>query len=232
MNTVSNENKERILCNSCGLATWHLFLFGQEVARPVDSTDANEEYFYTERWDVLQCMGCEEITIRETDVFPWLEEDEAVYTFYPERTREHHKLKKYYRFPNNLETLYVEVVNAINKNSLLLCAAGLRALLEGLCENQGIKEGVNEQGKITKSLEGKINGLKSIVPAGIVKNLHGLRFLGNQALHELEIPSKDDLKLALTVIEDIFNIVYDLNYKSQLLYDKVTGFKREDDIPF
>jgi hypothetical protein len=223
MNIESNDKKTRILCNSCGLTTWHLLLFSQEIVRVYDNSNIDVSPDYSEQWEVFQCMGCEEITIREAVELPW--EEEAFYLFFPERTGGHHGQKQYQRLPKNLQVLYGEVVNAINKNSLLLCAAGLRALLEGLCENQGIKEGPNGHNKMVKNLEGKINGLISIVPAGIVKNLHGLRFLGNQALHELETPSKDDLELALTVVEDIFNIVYDLNYKSQLLYDKVTRAK-------
>jgi hypothetical protein len=227
------ENKERILCNTCKVATWHFLLFQTSFIRPTDYSDPEETTFYGEKWEVFQCMGCEEVTIRETDEYAT---DVQFYNFLPDRTVEHHKPKRYQSLPENLQRLYGEVINAINKNSLLLCAAGLRALLEGLCENQGIREGLNEQGKTSRSLEGKINGLTSIIPPGIVRNLHGLRFLGNQALHELEVPSKDDLELALTVIEDIFNVVYDLNYKSQLLYDKITNPKsvtsQQDDIPF
>ena len=140
------------------------------------------------------------------------------------------------KLPDNLRKLYAEVVNAFNTDSLFLCTSGIRALLEGLCEDNGITEGPNQRGQTSKNLEGKINGLATIVPAGIVRNLHGLRFLGNQALHKLEVPSKADLELAMTVLEDILNVVYDLNYKSEQMYQRAIRSKtpdvREDDIPF
>ncbi len=146
--------------------------------------------------------------------------------FYPERTISHHNAKYYVHLPENLTHLYLEIVNTYNQGSLILCAAGIRALLEGICVNKGIYEGMGEKGKITKSLEGKINGLTSLVPPNIAKNLHGLRFLGNQALHELDVPNKKDVRLAITVIEDIMNIIYDLDYRSQVLLQNTTKNKK------
>ena len=106
-------------------------------------------------------------------------------------------------------------MRCFNSHNYLLCTAGLRALLEGVCADKGITSGPNKEGKIVKNLEGKINGLIDLVPMGIVENLHSLRFLGNQALHELEKPEEPELKLALQVLEDILNIVYDLDYRAQ-----------------
>lgn len=236
----SDNNKERLLCNSCDGFTWHQSLFEQLIAHPhyayiQGELEPVDEF--SEKWQVFQCLGCNNVTIRVITHYPWIEEENEQYEFYPERTGGHHLEKEYQNLPKNLKKLYSEVVTAFNRKILLLCAAGLRALLEGLCHDQRIIKGPNAQGKIRKNLEGKINGLTSIVPAGIVKNLHSLRFLGNQALHELEIPSEDDLELALMVVEDILNVVYDLNSRSQLLYDKV-GTKptkpetSEDNNPF
>ncbi len=216
----SEPSKERIRCNICKYMTWHQLLHTHSGALPVLSDDDEVVDEVSEIWELFQCLGCGRLVARVARNYPW--EDQIDYQFYPERTSSHHQKKSYQKLPTNLENLYSEVVAAYNKNSHLLCTAGLRALIEGLCENQGIKEGPNQHGKVSNSLEGKINGLASIVPANIVKNLHGLRFLGNQALHELEVPSASDLELALNVVEDILNVVYDLNYKAQLLYEKAT----------
>jgi hypothetical protein len=86
---------------------------------------------------------------------------------------------------------------------------------------KNITKGKNRHGKIVRTLEGKINGLTSIIPKNIAANLHSMRFLGNQALHELEVPQEDDIHLAISVIEDILNIVYDLDYKSTMLKERI-----------
>jgi len=59
--------------------------------------------------------------------------------------------------------------------------------------------------------------MKALLPESIVKNLHGFRFIGNRAVHELEAPDASELALALEVIEDILNFLYSLDYKASLL---------------
>ena len=232
MNT-SSEGLDRLNCNGCQKTTWHEVVGEHILEVPIYDYD---EYLETipQKWDILQCRGCGEITVRVCTEYGGYQPH---HEFYPPRTIRQHKRKVYLKLPSHLDYLYVEVVNAINSRSHLLSAAGLRALLEGLCADKGITEGLNKDGKIVKNLEGKINGLSKIVPEGIVRNLHGLRFLGNQALHELEKPEESDLLLALRVLEDIFNIVYDLDYRAQVLFektskDKKSKKKKEDDIPF
>ena len=75
----------------------------------------------------------------------------------------------------------------------------------------------------SSTLEGKINGLKNLpnVPAAIVDHLHGFRFLGNTALHRLNRPPAEDLAMAIEVMEDVMNTIYELDYKSARLYRRV-----------
>ena len=136
-------------------------------------------------------------------------------------------MKIYLHLPEHLDSLYIEVVRSLNVRNFILCAGGIRALLEGICVDKGITKGLNKEGRTVRNLEGKINGLTDFVPLGIVKNLHGLRFLGNQALHELEIPDESELRLALNVVEDILNIVYDFDYRSQALFEKISGISNK-----
>ena len=115
----------------------------------------------------------------------------------------------------------------------MLCAGGLRALLEGICVDQGVRKGPTARGKTSSTLEGKINGLKGLenVPASIVNSLHGFRFLGNTALHELERPHVEDLAMAIEVMEDVMNIIYELDYKSARLYRRVKPASPEEQEP-
>lgn len=218
--TEEINQKEQAICNECNHLTWHKVITSHVLTCSTYDGLGGDDYEgeVDSKWDLLQCMGCGSISVRmtiENESF-----EKPYVTFYPERTIEHHTAKYYVRLPAKLAHLYYEVSDTFNKKNLILCSAGLRALLEGICVDKGIFEGPNEKGKTTKSLEGKINGLTSIVPPSIVKNLHGLRFLGNQALHELDAPNKSDIQLAINVIEDIMNIIYELDYKAQLLMIK------------
>lgn len=223
-----NSSKEQIICNSCNHRTWHKIIFSQVFTTSAYDGYGGDDYLgeINSKWDLLQCLGCGMPSVRmmigdENDKLSHVE-------FYPQRTISQHDWKYYVHLPDNLSHLYLEVVNTYNQGNLILCAAGIRALLEGICVNKGIYEGLNEKGKITKSLEGKINGLTSLVPPNIVKNLHGLRFLGNQALHELDMPDQNSVSLAITVIEDIMNVIYELDYRAQLLLNKTAKNKKEN----
>jgi hypothetical protein len=111
-----------------------------------------------------------------------------------------------------LAYIYEESIRAFNANCPLLCAGGLRALLEGICKDK-MARGSN--------LEKKINGLAQWVPASVLANLHGFRFLGNRAMHDLEVPAYKDLALAVEVMEDVMNAIYELDYKSGRLFQQV-----------
>jgi hypothetical protein len=73
--------------------------------------------------------------------------------------------------------------------------------------------------------------MTAILPAEVVKNLHGFRFMGNDALHDLVVPRPIDLNVAIDVVEDILNFLYALNYKASILENlkgKATRVKKTD----
>jgi len=96
-----------------------------------------------------------------------------------------------------------------NEQAPILCTAGLRALLEGICQDKRIKG---------RNLKAKIDGLKAILPSrNIIRNLHHFRFMGNDAVHELAAPKPNELALAIGVIEDLLNFLYEMDYKASQL---------------
>ncbi len=227
MENTDQATREQIWCNSCNTETWHVQLSHHSASKIIyddievrpGETERMVVSQYDEDWGVLQCLGCDNITIKKK-THDQITGDNY-WRYYPERPKTGREEKFFLKIPRHLSQIYTEVVKAYNQNLLVLCAGGIRALLEGLCVDKKITKGTTSSGQIRENLEGKINGLQDIVPANIVKNLHGLRFLGNKALHELEVPNKRDLELALTVIEDILNVVYDLDYRAGSLHKSV-----------
>lgn len=151
--------------------------------------------------------------MREYFRAPWLgenEKDEKGYAsvFHPKRQQAERPRKLFVKLPEKLEQIYDEVIQAYNADLPILCAGGLRTLMEGICADKGIQE---------RTLEKKIDGLASILPQNIVSNLHGFRFIGNRALHEIEAPDRIDLEYALDVAEDLLNYLYELDYRASIL---------------
>ncbi|MBK9005733.1 MAG: DUF4145 domain-containing protein [Anaerolineae bacterium] len=220
--TAQTETKERIVCETCERLTWNQIIFSQEFQFMVYDGEA---YLGDEKstWQILQCLGCGSVTAREMADLKFGDNETHYERLYPKRTD--HKVKFYVKLSGKMRRLYNETSDAFNSQNFILCAAGLRALLESVCLDKRITEGPNEHGQIVKTLDGKINSLSKIIPPEIVKNLHSFRFLGNQALHELEIPIESDLRIALDVIEDIMNVVYELNFKSKYLFQRTSKKK-------
>jgi len=158
------------------------------------------------------CAGCDQGTLEVCYTIGGMVDHNGdnVYesTYYPKRKRQYIQPKRYKKIPDKLGVLYIETVEAYNNKLFILCAAGLRALIEGICVDK----------KITgKNLASKIDSMTTILPKNIVTNLHSFRFMGNEALHELNPPKKNDLFLAIEVCEDLMNFIYELDYKTSQL---------------
>lgn len=228
-----SRSAERIFCNRCGRNTWHDRQgHHRQVFDPREYTEMKIDHAEAD-WEIWQCRGCEEVTFKETwltseDFTPDGDADPTV-RFHPPRTQTWLRPKEYRKLPSPLADLYGEIVETFNYGAHVLCAGGLRSLLEGICVDQGISEGPTARGAVRRTLEGKINGLKTLpnVPSGIVDSLHGFRFLGNTALHRLDRPPPEDLAMAIEVIEDVMNTIYELDYKSARLYQRVKPSQQE-----
>lgn len=214
---VTMENKEAIIkwiyCNKCSRNTKHA-LVSEFVHNDKELIEDGYQIYWSDGWHVWQCRGCDELTGEKTHQFS---EDIDYYgapilynEYFPKRGREQHKAKSFKRMPPKLEKIYNEIVLSYNESCQILCGIGLRALLEGICVDKNI-EGNNLFEKIDKA---------NFVPLNIRDNLHGFRFLGNSAAHELVHPELEDLKIAILVLEDILNIVYDLDYRSKLVFER------------
>lgn len=211
--------KKIVYCNRCKNDTWHECLL--KTSRFEEDYSDEEmpfpfvEYFIYVIW---KCRGCDSITLEEkysSDAHHGLN-GEKVWgeTFYPTRTKYHINPKYFYNLPEKLVNIYKETLMAFNAQTRLLCATGLRSLIEGVCINKGIAG--NNLGQM-------IDGLIAILPENIVKNIHNFRFMGNAAVHELELPKTYDLRLAIEICEDLLNYLYELDYKTARLGEQIKG---------
>ncbi len=200
---------EKHFCNTCQRLTRH-------SRRAVYSKTyvLDDDFDIQETWAIWECLGCETTLAIDS----WMDDEP---TYYPPRSSGQAEKKEYENIPSQLDSIYAEIVQAFNNGSHILCAAGLRALLEAICVDRDPSLAGPK-----KRLPQKIDTLKSNVPDKIVDNLHSFRFLGGRALHELERPQPKELALAIEVIEDVLNVVYELDYKSGRLYKLASGERK------
>jgi hypothetical protein len=196
MSEIAREKE--IYCNRCRGETRHYLIAYHEYAGEAEWGD----------YILWACAGCDTCTMEDcysAAYFESPEETESV--FYPKRTEYERIQKRFMNLPKKLAGLYAEVISAHNLDLNVLCAIGLRGLIEGVCADKNI-QGHN--------LDERVEAMKALLPENIVKNLHGFRFMGNRAAHELEAPVSGELQVAIDLIEDILNYLYDLDYKARM----------------
>lgn len=241
-----SENKTKgqiveVLCIECNRKTRH------RIAASLDKDGI--QYDRTEGWNVewfdyyqvVQCQGCQTVSFRHLNWFsgacyPDIDEPGTTELLYPKRGTGTLKPKPILNVPTILRRLYGEVIDCFNNDSLTLCAAGLRAMVEGICATQGIVDGpltVPAKGGGTKvirqeNLEGKIAGMheKGILTQASTQTLHDHRYLGNEAVHELARPSQDELKLAIEIVEHMLEQIYEIPQKALELKQYIAKRKK------
>ncbi len=202
--------RRKLYCNRCSGDTNHESVWeGRRVEDLYFTGDTEEDGPSVEELTVFRvwrCFGCETVQLELSSYADFDDHSHSVY--YPKPTRTSVKAKYFTKLPSKLKTIYKESVACYNSGAGTLCAIGLRGLIEGICRDQKIAG---------RTIEKKIDGLKKVLPLNIVNNLHSLRFMGNQAAHELEPPSGYDLAVALEICEDLLNYLYELDYKTARL---------------
>lgn len=208
------DQTKTLYCNKCQGETNHVERGSHSRRSLIDEGHNWEETTYR----LWTCAGCDKGVMETEDCASYFVDDEGNIqysnSYDPEPSAGNLRQKIFRKIPNRLRTIYSQTIRAYNANLHVLCAAGLRALIEGICGDKGVK-GAN--------LEKRIDGLEAHLPKTVVANLHSFRFMGNVALHELAAPKKSDLKVAIEVSEDLLNFLYELDYKASLLPKKAEG---------
>src|SRR6266571_517223 len=133
-------NIQVLHCNSCRVDTHH------EARSKGESKVVHEALQVILAWKVLECCGCGDIAL---EVQTRVEGQPEGLEYFPERLDRKIPLR-FFRAPRSISHIYNEVVSAFNHTSPqplnlpgmpLLCAIGLRTLLEGILTDKGIKDG-------------------------------------------------------------------------------------------
>lgn len=202
-----------IFCNNCRCETEHT-CEGEHYRDYPNYYDRGMIGFVERQgYRLWICSGCKTGTLEDYYIFDVLsddykDEDMWQTTYYPERNKLQIKSKEFKQLTRKLTNIYRETLGAYNNNLAILCTLGIRSLLEGICADKKMAG---------KNLQEKIDNMVNILPKNIVSNLHSIRFIGNEAAHELSAPSADELRLAIELCEDLLNFIYELDYKARSL---------------
>ncbi|WP_174876054.1 DUF4145 domain-containing protein [Vogesella oryzae] len=239
---TENGTKGKIVsvhCIECKRSTRHLVTVSLDKTGSESNEREGWSVDWSDRYQVIECQGCETVSFRHQSWFSEaqdFDDDGTTERVYPLRNKDAINPRPYHNVPSNLRRIYTELIDCFNNDSPTLCAAGLRALVEGVCAQQGIADGPVElpaKGGGTQvvrrdNLEGRIAGLqeKGLLTQSSAQTLHEHRYLGNSAVHELARPSSDELKLAIEIVEHVLDQLYELPEKAAELHRAIDRRKK------
>ena len=182
---------------------------------------------WSNEYQIIQCGGCKTISFREKTYHSEDDDNDGrdptkIY-LYPERKWNNKQPIEMVYLPHAVSTIYWEVIKTYNNNCVVLCAVGIRALIEAVCKALKVEGSyeLNKKGEniLKTDLEAKINGLveKQYLAPHAAKILHTQRFMGNEAAHEIQQFQKKDLVTAIEIIEHCLEHFFILPMKAGTL---------------
>lgn len=204
-------------CIDCCKETKH-----KTVCEHLDSF--RDDYSYDIFYQIIECLGCGRKSFRQASydleqAYPtyggnW-EIPEDIQT-YPRALVGHKKIEDIWSLPSIVRDIYSEVLVAMQEGSNILAGFGLRATVEALCNDLNIKG---------RTLEVRINRLSQsgFISKIDAERLHGIRFMGNDAAHNIIKPKDLSLSVALQIIEHLISSVYILDDKAKGNLDTIVS---------
>ncbi|BAL97057.1 hypothetical protein RGE_37180 [Rubrivivax gelatinosus IL144] len=199
-------------CRECCRSTRHEILCSH-----TEESDP-EGYHESHSWQVIRCLGCHTcgFRLRHDDYEMVMEEEDGklihdiTITQHPSVLSDHKALRETYLLPPLIQKVYKQTLKALSDSSFVLAGIGLRACIEAVC---------NELKVSGTNLERRIDQLFKAghVSNGDKRRLHAIRFLGNDAAHEIKEPKDSDIRVALDIVEHLLNSVFLLENKAKVL---------------
>lgn len=227
-------------CEMCQQNTNH-----KEIHKHTESF--REDYCCDKNYYIIQCEGCENISFRfefddiesgyPSEYDGWVIPQD-IKTF-PKCIENHKILDNLHYVPQIVKDTYLQTIAAYREGAAILAGLGFRAIIEAICNEQNIKG---------RNLEDRINKLCSngIISKNNAKLLHAIRFLGNDAAHEIKNPSDKSLKVALNIVGHMIKSLYILDNEAsqametvletyedflEFIQMKLKNFKSGDEVP-
>jgi hypothetical protein len=156
---------------------------------------------WTDTYEMLECCGCETVTMRHTYWFS--ENPELEIKYYPppiSRPKPSWKIK----LPLDLRTLLDEVYAALHLDSRRLVAMGARTLMDMV-----LLDKVGDQGSFKEKLERMEKG--GYVSQKNRSFLVAALDAGSAAAHRGFSPKRDDIERIMDIVENLLQAVYVLH---------------------
>lgn len=200
---MSKTEKINNYCRDCHRDT-NQSIVEEYVVSPFD------DYAYNVKYQIVECCGCSYVSFRKVEIdyengfyIDDLYSPDVSVSQYPICLKNHIGLNDFdiFELPKTVLAIYQDTLKSYANGSKILTGAGLRACIEAVCNDLDIKG---------KDLEARINKLnkEGFISKSNTNLLHGIRFIGNNSIHEIKEPTEQELDVGLRIVEHLFENVY------------------------
>jgi hypothetical protein len=203
---------EKLHCNRCGHTTKHETLHSREHRGSAD-VETVGEVWWNDHYDLLECLGCESVTLRWTHVFSENSEEE-VYFFPPRVSR--HVPQWHWNLPPEISSLLREVYTALQADSRQLAVMGTRAIIE---RTMILK--VGDQGKFSSNLS--VFESAGFLSSKSRKFLETALEAGHAAIHRGQGASPEVVNTVMDIVENMLQVVFVLGSKAEKIAREIPG---------
>jgi hypothetical protein len=212
--------KEKLYCRTCKRLTNHRMIHEVRTNGEID-----EGYIqWMQTFSIVCCQGCDTIAFLEvygdSDMVEQVDDGKFEYyvnkTIYPTCLIDVSELGSLHYVPIQIGKIYRETISAYKANCLILSAGGLRAIIEAICNHLDIDKG---------NLGVRIDQLhnKGHLSLNESNRLHSIRFLGNDALHEIKDPTKESLIVLFEIVNHLLENLFISDNKIKGKVETVIG---------
>ena len=201
----------KCLCILCKIKTNHKVLYHYEAL-------GDGIWVQSYKLQVIECSGCESKSFRlaSKGVLSGLSEDGKDFSekefLFPSRIMLRTPIEAKW-LPKEIWHVYFEVLSSLQNGIYLLSAAGIRTIVEGICKDN--KAPHHTLGKNISWLESE-----GIISKDQADAMHTQRIFGNEAVHELTVPSEEELGAAMDIIDSVLTSIYVMPHKTKLQQNK------------
>ncbi len=201
-------------CNRCLGETHHFVVASKKQDYNEELPDGSCGYWETTLYEMLECCGCESITLRST--YRWIGDPDTVVTYYPPAvTRPRPKwfpLSLNLIHQARLTSLFNEVYAALHAGSNCLAMMGARALIDLVMVDK-----VGDQGSFPEKLAameraGHISGTNR-------RYLQSAIEAGSAAAHRGHRPDDKDVNRVMDIVENLVQAAYVLPAAAEALHE-------------
>jgi len=218
-------------CNLCAGERKHLIVHLHQTKWTDEISDDPPACIYGEdRYELLQCAGCDTVTLRHTSIHSEITDDEGrivpAITYYPPPTfRRPPKWLHGATFqtaegitiiwlPEFITRLMREIYTALHGECYSLAAMGVRALLESIMIERVGERGSFQQHLAAFQADGHISQTQRQVIEATLE-------VGHASIHRGYVPSRDDITLVLDMTENMIETLYISHEQAAALKKKI-----------